>query len=879
MQSDNLHNLLFEKSAGFLQLSGARMALLDIEAGFWGIRRQIEALIGTHLTNTVLQQAGANGGASFARSFSQQTDLERSAIFRACVQAYQLAGFGQFEITALEWPVGRIEIQATQAFEAWMLQQHNEIAELPICAYSAGVFVGFINVLSQRQDVVCIEHTCQARGDETCTFELIPAAQAQGQAAIPFRPDPGLGRQLNLLELLFERMPMGIAIFDQQYTIQRYNLTWADFADRYAPPSPHRLTPGVFYFDLFPGAEDIIVPLFERVLAGETINESALRFESGGIVSYWDVVLAPLMGHGKVNGILNVTSDATERVLLQQNLEQRVEERTQEAERRRQVAESLRDIIATINSSRSLTETLAFIVAQANRVMRSQACLVHHIEDSQDFVSIQASDGLPSDLESIPGFPLHSSPKADDRILNRKPVWTNDFRKNPSPTEDQLAALHPDVRAWRELTDRYYRAWLAIPLVVNGQVYGSLAFYFDQPKEFDEEEIQLSQSFADQAALAIENTRLYEAEQERQRELQILLDVASAANSSLDLNEILGQSLDLIVDLVGASRAGVALVNESTGELAIKILRPEQKVDPVDLEKMLRVGQLVITSGEMQYISPDDDRELFEPGALLPLKIRGHAFGVLGIIGMRGGAFTPQQLALFKSIADQLGVAIENARLFENAEDVAIATERNRLARDLHDAVTQTLFSSTMIAEVLPKIWERNPDEGKRRLEELRQLTRGALSEMRTLLVELRPSALVDTDLGDLIGHQVNAFIARTRLPVEFDCNCKYNPPTEVKEMFYRIAQEALNNIAKHADATQVMVKLNCQKGETELTVQDDGVGFDLKSAQSEGLGLSIMEERARNLGARYEMHSRIHEGTRLSIFWQDPNHEEYNNE
>ncbi len=125
-------------------------------------------------------------------------------------------------------------------------------------------------------------------------------------------------------------------------------------------------------------------------------------------------------------------------------------------------------------------------------------------------------------------------------------------------------------------------------------------------------------------------------------------------------------------------------------------------------------------------------------------------------------------MTLFKSIADQLGVAIENAYLFEKAEDAAIAAERNRLARDLHDAVTQTLFSASMIADVLPKIWERKPEEGQRRLEELRQLTRGALSEMRTLLVELRPAALEDTDLGDLIGHQVNAFIARTRIPVEY---------------------------------------------------------------------------------------------------------------
>jgi len=220
-----------------------------------------------------------------------------------------------------------------------------------------------------------------------------------------------------------------------------------------------------------------------------------------------------------------------------------------------------------------------------------------------------------------------------------------------------------------------------------------------------------------------------------------------------------------------------------------------------------------------------------------------------------------------------LGVAIENARLFEKAEEAAIAAERNRLARDLHDAVTQTLFSSSMIADVLPKIWERNPEEGRLRLEELRQLTRGALSEMRTLLVELRPAALADTDLGDLIGHQVNAFSARTRLAVAYERDCAHNPPPEVKETFYRIAQEALNNIAKHADAAAVRVQLDCKAGAAELVIQDDGIGFDLESA-TEGLGLNIMQERARNLGAQFEVYSRIREGTRLRVSWQAPDKE-----
>jgi hypothetical protein len=110
----HIETLLTEKQNGFLAFGGSRMAILDVEAGFWALRRQIEALIGERLASSVLQQAGANGGASFARSFAEPAGQKRGALFSACLKAYQAAGFGNFEITGREWPLGRVEIQATK---------------------------------------------------------------------------------------------------------------------------------------------------------------------------------------------------------------------------------------------------------------------------------------------------------------------------------------------------------------------------------------------------------------------------------------------------------------------------------------------------------------------------------------------------------------------------------------------------------------------------------------------------------------------------------------------------------------------------------------------------------------------------------------------
>jgi signal transduction histidine kinase len=217
-------------------------------------------------------------------------------------------------------------------------------------------------------------------------------------------------------------------------------------------------------------------------------------------------------------------------------------------------------------------------------------------------------------------------------------------------------------------------------------------------------------------------------------------------------------------------------------------------------------------------------------------------------------------------------MAVDNARLYEKAEESAAAMERNRLARDLHDAVSQTLFSASLIAEVLPRIYERDPEQGRQRLEELRQLTRGALAEMRMLLLELRPAALAETSLPDLLRHLSEAAVGRARIPVELDVDSTREPPPEVAAAMYRIAQEALNNVVKHAGAEQVLVSLRDGHDDggdlLELVITDDGCGFDVAAGASGRLGLGIMAERAESIGARLELSS-SDDGTCVRAVWR----------
>ena len=862
--------------------------------------------------------------------------------------------------------------------------------------------------------------------------------------------DFGSGRQINMLEMLFERMPMGIAVLDKQYHYLRYNTTWDDFAARYAPPSAATLAPGVGYFEHQPGTEEAVRPLFERVLAGEQVHQAEVRLESEGGVSYWDVVLAPLSDKREINGILAVAVDATERVEARQNLEHRVDERTHEIQILLQVS---RDI----NSTLELETLLEMVLDQLKTVVDYTGASILTLEKS-DLIVRAYRGPIPKINAQQLRFSLDDATVNRDVIQQQAPLIIADTHDN-----SRLAEMFRQTAGNQlESTFGYVRSWLGVPLMVKGVTLGMLTLDHNQPNYFSKQHAELVLAFANHTAVAIENARLYREIERRAEESEALFAVQQAMTSKLEMDEIMQMIADEARRLTNADISAVYLLDGDeleisyisgdapqnilgyrlsvTDSIAGRVVKNREAIlvsdtwtdsrvdrtqvrarsllivplisdektmgtitvanrtpgtfDP-DVESLLtKLATSVVIGLENArlYHAESDRREVAEslretlavlnsklpldeildhianqavqllgahsaivyrilpesqelviqscygvPDALcalrsiplyedspiremfdhetyvirdiqahlgnldlgsiseqskfhewlqilnenygaylgIPLIIEGKIYGSLGLYYLERENFSEDQIELGIALANQAVLAIENANLVERAEESAIASERNRLARDLHDAVTQTLFSATMIADVLPKIWNRNPEEGQRRLEELRQLTSGALSEMRTLLVELRPSALDDTDLGDLIGHQINAFTTRTRIRVTFKRNCVQNPPPEIKEMFYRIVQEAFNNIAKHAEAETVSVQLDCQGDRAKIVIQDDGIGFDPEAAQKEGLGLGIMHERARSAGASLEITSHLNGGTCMQILWQSLNDQE----
>ncbi len=382
---------------------------------------------------------------------------------------------------------------------------------------------------------------------------------------------------------------------------------------------------------------------------------------------------------------------------------------------------------------------------------------------------------------------------------------------------------------------------------------------------------------------------------ERTHELATLNAIAARVSSSLDLNEIMADALERIMELTAmeygiayriAGGEGSAVNTGTEAEEAYLHVMAFRGLPPTfaDFGDRLPLRQsaagvagrraepVIWTLAELPTESAISERLAtlgVEQIIAIPLMAKGRLVGSLNLSTKQSRTYPPEQIALLKTIGQQIGVAVENAYLYEQAEQTAIAAERSRLARELHDAVTQTLFSANLIADVIPRIWKRNPEEGLQNLEELRQLTRGALAEMRTLLLEMRPESLERSDIKSLLNQLADAFIGRVRVPVSLDIQGDCELAHEVKLVFYRVAQEALNNIAKHSGARQVELHLECQPDQMNLIIKDDGLGFDADTITPDHMGIVIMHERANSIGASLKIESQLGQGTTVELDWK----------
>ena len=287
------------------------------------------------------------------------------------------------------------------------------------------------------------------------------------------------------------------------------------------------------------------------------------------------------------------------------------------------------------------------------------------------------------------------------------------------------------------------------------------------------------------------------------------------------------------------------------------------------MQQVSRTGQPFNAAGllsQEQAVSPLLAERHIDALLIEPLRSRGEIIGVLGILRDKPAAgFDEADNILAETIAGYIAAAIENTQLSQQLADTAVSEERNRIARELHDSVTQNLYTVATISDTIPDIWETHPEETHKALDNLRRLSRGALAEMRILLLELRPSSLLEKSLGQLLQQLGEGVEGRSRIQITTSIVGDQVFPDDVQIALYRISQEALNNVIKHSEATQATIGLYCMPDQVTLGMRDNGRGFDMETMDYGGFGLENMQERARQIDAKLDIKSEINNGTEMN--------------
>ncbi|MCB9453030.1 MAG: PAS domain S-box protein [Anaerolineaceae bacterium] len=379
--------------------------------------------------------------------------------------------------------------------------------------------------------------------------------------------------------------------------------------------------------------------------------------------------------------------------------------------------------------------------------------------------------------------------------------------------------------------------------------------------------------------------RTHEIEQKR-RIAEGLRDIVSVLNSSKTLENILDFVANQASEMLGNNADAVYQLLDDAGTLQLQTSRGLEQVfnqsipmgfgtlgAAVATHKPVAINNLALAAVDTtQPLEARTDLQqvaaCFQAVLSLPIIIRDKVYGGINLYYVQAQEFSDEEISLAQSFSNHIALAIENSQLQTQVVEQAAVAERNRLAHDLHDAVSQSLFAASLIAEVLPVIWQRDQEEGQKRLLELHELTKGALAEMRTILLTLRPSALAEMALKDAIQQLIDVGISRMRLPIHASLADTGKLPVDVKTTFYRITQEALNNVFKHAKATDIVVTLEDAQDQIRLAIQDNGCGFDTAIKAPGHMGLEIMAERAAAVDMDLQIESEPGHGARLITLW-----------
>ena len=540
--------------------------------------------------------------------------------------------------------------------------------------------------------------------------------------------------------------------------------------------------------------------------------------------------------------------------------------------------ETLREVIESISSELELRPLLQSIVRHACELMDADDGSIGLFDEHTRIMEIAAAHGLPpgelgrrqGPHEGLAGLVME----------RRQPVVLDSYASVPNPV-------------WPELG---HHAVVAVPILWSDRLLGFFGIGAEPPRRFDDTDVEALALFARHAAIAIENARRYQWEQRRTERLALIARIGHIITADLALDDLLERAAEAIHELLGYPNVDIPLVHPRDPDTLVVRARGGAYKRHIAGEDRLPLTQGIMgaavrerrvqlvndVSKDPRYVRPTGAVEV-KAELAVPIVLGEHVLGVVNVES--DGCFDQEDVTSLQIIADHLAVAIRNARLFESAQALAVLEERERLSRDLHDSVTQMLFSVTLVAQSLIPAWRQDRTEGEARAQRLLTLSRLALAEMRALIADLR----LDVPAHDSLQGVAPVGLSRVRkegLPAALRGYAEeisdgalevvlelegYRPqPFEREEALFRIGQEALNNVVKHAEARRVVIALCQDRDGINLRVQDDGRGFDpsaLKGPdEAGGLGLVGMRERARALRGELRFESGPGKGAVVTV-------------
>ena len=424
--------------------------------------------------------------------------------------------------------------------------------------------------------------------------------------------------------------------------------------------------------------------------------------------------------------------------------------------------------------------------------------------------------------------------------------------------------------------------FLGVPILLRGVSFGNL--YLSEKHgggDFSEEDEDIIQLLAAQAAVAIENARLYESSTRWLRQLESINEIGNALASQLELEPLLAIVAIRLRELV---RARLVLIALPDTDEALRVAAADGEIGATQVGTRLelrgsKVGR-VLERGRTERVDsvlddPEVDqrtaRELGVTTALyVPLIVHGRAIGVVAAHDKSGQdpRFDDDDTRLAESLAARAAIAVDlSERVTRDAMRRVVDAqelERKRLARELHDETGQALTSILLGLKSLEQAVDS--EEGREGVSSLRDLVVSTLQDVRRLAVELRPSALDDFGLAPALERLVDTYRQQASVPAHLEIRLGDERLTpEIETTLYRMVQEALTNVAKHAGATSVSILLTRTPSSVRLVIEDDGEGFDPGTARDGGLGLPGMRERVALLDGRLRIESAPGKGTTLA--------------